>query len=82
MQFTWQGCDSILAAPLVLDMIRLSEFAVRHGESGPMRHLCSFFKSPLDVTEMAFHAQFAQLIDYADSHLRRRASVGKSNIFA
>ena len=23
MQFTWQGCDSILAAPLVIDLVRL-----------------------------------------------------------
>ena len=34
MQFTWQGCDSILAAPLVLDMVRFTEFAHRNNESG------------------------------------------------
>ena len=28
MQFSWHGCDSILAAPLVLDMIRLAHMAL------------------------------------------------------
>jgi myo-inositol-1-phosphate synthase len=69
MQFTWQGCDSILAAPLVLDMIRLSEYAARHGESGPMKHLAAFFKNPLDCEEMALHPQFQRLIDYIQAHL-------------
>lgn len=69
MQFTWQGCDSILAAPLVLDMIRLSEYAARHGESGPMKHLAAFFKNPLDCEEMALHPQFQRLLDYIQAHL-------------
>ena len=79
MQFTWQGCDSILAAPLVLDMVRLSEFAVRHGEKGAMRHLSCYFKNPIAVDEMAFHAQFAMLVEYAEQHLRRRNKQEKNN---
>lgn len=47
MQFTWQGCDSLLAAPLALDLIRLTEREQRRGKSGIMRHLSSFFKSPM-----------------------------------
>lgn len=65
MQFTWQGCDSVLAAPLVLDMARLADLALRRGESGPMHHLASFFKRPLGIEEMDFHRQFQALIDYA-----------------
>lgn len=72
MQFTWQGCDSILAAPLVLDMVRLGEFAARHGESGPMRHLACFFKNPMGVDEMALSVQFQRLLDYAAAHVERR----------
>lgn len=34
MTFTWQGCDSILAAPLVLDLFRFTELAARNGETG------------------------------------------------
>lgn len=82
MQFTWQGCDSILAAPLVLDMVRLAEFAHRHGEHGPMKHLSGFFKNPIGVREMALHTQFGMLMEYADRHLRRRDNRGSSNTVA
>ena len=66
LQFTWQGYDSILAAPLVLDLVRLAALAKRRGESGLMPHLASFFKAPLGVEEHAFHDQFRMLIDYAE----------------
>jgi len=46
MQFTWQGCDSMLAAPLVLDLIRLVELSYRKGETGALAHLALFFKQP------------------------------------
>ena len=29
LQFTWQGCDSLLAAPLVLDLVRFVELSHR-----------------------------------------------------
>jgi len=64
LQFTWQGCDSILAAPLVLDLARLALLAQRRGESGVMRHLACFFKSPMGVEEHDFFRQFALLEDY------------------
>lgn len=48
MQFTWQGCDSVLAAPLVIDLARLALLAQRRHESGILKHLACFFKSPLD----------------------------------
>ncbi len=65
LQFTWQGYDSILAAPLVLDLARLADLAHRHGEGGLMPQLASFFKSPLGVTEYRHAAQYAMLTDYA-----------------
>ena len=46
LQFIWQGCDSLLAAPLVLDLARLALFAQRRGESGVLTYLACFFKSP------------------------------------
>lgn len=46
MQFTWQGCDSALAAPLVLDLARLVARAQQAGESGPLGALGFFFKDP------------------------------------
>ncbi|QDU20607.1 inositol-3-phosphate synthase [Urbifossiella limnaea] len=65
LQFTWQGCDSLLAAPLVLDVARLSLLAQRRGESGTMGHLACFFKSPVGVTEHDFGKQFEMLELYA-----------------
>ena len=69
MQFTWQGCDSILAAPLVLDMVRLAEFAHEQEEAGPMNHLACFFKNPLGTKEHNFFKQFEMLLAYAAKHL-------------
>jgi myo-inositol-1-phosphate synthase len=65
MQFTWQGCDSLLAAPLVLDLIRFTECADRHGERGLLTFLASFFKSPLGVKENDFVRQFQLLEQWA-----------------
>ena len=66
LQFTWQGCDSLLAAPLVLDLVRLTEREHRRGKSGVMRHLASFFKSPMgqDVPP-EFAKQFMMLEEWA-----------------
>ena len=68
LQFTWQGCDSALAAPLVLDLIRLGFFAHSNGEKGLMRHLACFFKSPIGVAEHNLFEQFNLLKDYAARH--------------
>jgi len=65
LQFTWQGCDSILAAPLALDVARLALLAQRRGEVGVLRHLACFFKSPMGAPEHDFFKQFAMLEDYA-----------------
>ncbi len=73
LQFIWQGYDSILAAPLVLDLARLAELAKRRGEAGAMTHLASFFKAPIGVEKHALQDQFRMLVDYAD-HLRGQGS--------
>jgi len=65
MQFTWQGCDSVLAAPLVLDLVRFTDLARRRGETGLLRFLASFFKSPLGVEEQCFDRQFQMLEEWA-----------------
>jgi myo-inositol-1-phosphate synthase len=67
LQFTWQGCDSILAAPLVLDLVRLVERAHRGGEQGPLSWLACFFKSPIGVVEQDFSKQFALLDAWAQA---------------
>jgi len=67
LQFTWQGCDSLLAAPLLLDLVRFTELAQRRGARGLLTFLASFFKSPLGVTENDFCRQFQLLETWARS---------------
>jgi myo-inositol-1-phosphate synthase len=67
LQFIWQGYDSILAAPLVLDLVRLAELAKRRAEAGAMTHLASFFKAPVGVEKHAFQDQFRMLTEYAEN---------------
>jgi myo-inositol-1-phosphate synthase len=57
LQFIWQGCDSLLAAPLVLDLVRFTEREQRRGKSGVMSFLASFFKSPMGCEEPRFQKQ-------------------------
>jgi myo-inositol-1-phosphate synthase len=64
MQFVWEGCDSALAAPLVLDLARLAARAHAAGESGPLAPLAFFFKDPVATSEHRLEAQFALLVDW------------------
>ena len=43
--------DSILAAPLVIELVRLLDLAKQNGEKGPLRAFAIFFKSPQGFTE-------------------------------
>ncbi|MCA8940366.1 MAG: inositol-3-phosphate synthase [Planctomycetes bacterium] len=61
MQFTWQGCDSALAAPLVIDLARFVAWAWQQGEGGELAWLASFFKSPQGSGEHEFFKQLEML---------------------
>ncbi len=58
MQFTWQGCDSILAAPLVIDLIRLMELAKRNGIVGVVKKLAMYFKDPIGTDVLDLYTQY------------------------
>ncbi len=73
MQFTWQGNDSALAAPLVLDLARLAAFAQAQGERGLMPQLAGYFKSPAGVEEQNFVKQLALLEAYVARHREKRS---------
>lgn len=64
LQFTWQGSDSILAAPLIIDLTRLAALHCRTGRGGPMHHLACFFKDPIDVEDQSLFLQWRLLVDY------------------
>jgi myo-inositol-1-phosphate synthase len=61
LQFTWHGCDSALAAPLVLDLARITPAAHEAGHAGPLAPLAFFFKDPLGDVDHALHAQWESL---------------------
>jgi myo-inositol-1-phosphate synthase len=67
LQFTWEGTDSVLAAPLVLDIARLLDVARRRGESGPVGALGLFFKTPEGTDEMNLHRQYDALLRWASA---------------
>ncbi|MBR7742016.1 inositol-3-phosphate synthase [Phycicoccus sp. BSK3Z-2] len=62
LQFTWQGCDSALAAPLVVDLARLLDLAMQREESGAVPALGFFFKDPVGSDEHALAAQYDALL--------------------
>jgi myo-inositol-1-phosphate synthase len=66
LQFLWQGCDSLLAAPLLLDIVRLTLLSHRRGEVGVLKHLACFFKSPMGTEEHDFFKQMEMLAEYVE----------------
>ncbi|MCE0539980.1 inositol-3-phosphate synthase [Kineosporia rhizophila] len=67
MQITWQGCDSALAAPLVIDLARFAVLAHRNGRVGVLDELAFFFKDPLGSTEHRLDHQFRRLVTWAQN---------------
>lgn len=65
LQTIWQGCDSALAAPLVLDLVRLVSRAHALGLAGPVPGLGFFFKDP-DTPPPGLAAQHRELLVLAD----------------
>jgi myo-inositol-1-phosphate synthase len=65
MEFTWHGCDSALAAPLVLDLARLTAAAHRAGRAGPLAALAFFFKDPVGDAPHALGDQWRALCAFA-----------------
>ncbi|MBB5869118.1 myo-inositol-1-phosphate synthase [Allocatelliglobosispora scoriae] len=64
LEFTWHGCDSALAAPLVLDLARLTAGAHEQGTAGPMPQLAFFFKDPIGEVSHSLADQWHDLVDW------------------
>lgn len=66
--------DSILAAPLVIEIARLLDYAQRCGEKGVQSQLSTFFKLPqvsderTETPEHAIHKQQQMLIEWLAKH--------------
>ncbi|MEY9854472.1 myo-inositol-1-phosphate synthase [Catenulispora sp. GAS73] len=72
MQLTWQGCDSALAAPLVLDLARLLARAHDSGAVGAFAPAAFFFKDPVPAgpgedVEYRLASQYDALLAWAAS---------------
>ncbi|GAA3986926.1 inositol-3-phosphate synthase [Streptomyces plumbiresistens] len=66
LQTTWQGCDSALAAPLVLDLARLAARAHERGLTGSMTELGFYFKDPVGEGPSALGEQYAALVGFGE----------------
>ncbi|MFF6779524.1 inositol-3-phosphate synthase [Streptomyces sp. NPDC012510] len=77
LQTTWQGCDSALAAPLVLDLARLLARAHEAGLTGPLRELAFYFKDPVGEAPSALGEQYTALAGFAERLRGHRAGAGQ-----
>ncbi|AUY50414.1 inositol-3-phosphate synthase [Streptomyces sp. CB01881] len=66
LDFTWQGIDSALAAPLVLDLARLVARAHEAGRCGELEDLAFFFKDPAAGVPHDLASQWKRLCAFAD----------------
>ncbi|WP_458116203.1 inositol-3-phosphate synthase [Arthrobacter sp. D2-10] len=64
LQTTWSAYDSMLAAPMVLDLSRLMALAHAAGEYGHVEALGFFFKDPWGSDEHAFAYQTRNLVEW------------------
>ena len=78
IKVNFQCRDSILAAPIVLDLALLGDLAQRAGEKGPQEWLSFFFKSPVTSPgRLPFHDLFQQQTAL-QAQLRRYAEQAKA----
>jgi myo-inositol-1-phosphate synthase len=64
LQTIWQGCDSALAAPLVLDLARLTARAHEAGLTGPLAALGFYFKDPVGEGPSGLSEQYEELVRF------------------
>ncbi|MFJ8660709.1 inositol-3-phosphate synthase [Streptomyces sp. NPDC093795] len=64
LQTLWQGCDSALAAPLVLDLARLTARAHEVGRTGPLEDLAFYFKDPEGTPPASLADQYTRLLTF------------------
>lgn len=71
LQTTWQGCDSALAAPLLLDLARLLARAHEAGVTGAFSPAGFFFKDPVPAAgaevDYRLASQYDALVAWASS---------------
>ena len=71
LRMNWHGCDSLLAAPMVLDLCRLIDQGARCGRSGLQSGLGFFFKNPIGNFDVRPSVQYKQLLEWVDANLAK-----------
>ncbi|WP_309081569.1 inositol-3-phosphate synthase [Zhihengliuella sp.] len=74
LQTTWTAFDSMLAAPMLLDLARLLALADAAGERGHIAPLGFFFKDPWGSDEHSFAEQTRLLAEWAEAASARVAA--------
>lgn len=64
LKVNWLGRDSILAAPLVIDLVRHVEYAKYAQNYGILSHLQFYFKHPVGSNTKSFSESYKILLDY------------------
>lgn len=68
LKLNWLGQDSILAAPIIIDLVRLVAFAAETGYHGALESSSYFFKDPvvgpLSTAQHAVPQQFDMLLEF------------------
>lgn len=67
LQFTWHGIDSILAAPVAIDIARSLMFAKSRKEFGAIHELAFFFKHPIDEIIGNTFIQYDMYMDWVNN---------------
>jgi myo-inositol-1-phosphate synthase len=69
LRMDWRGCDSLLAAPMVLDLCRLIVSGVSARRVGLQVGLGFFFKQPLGVDDIRPAPMYDALLKWVDENL-------------
>ncbi|WRH26314.1 myo-inositol-1-phosphate synthase [Arthrobacter sp. JZ12] len=80
LQTTWSAFDSMLAAPMVLDLARLMALADAAGETGNIPALGFFFKDPWGSDEHSFANQTRNLVEWAAAATARLSSDAENHL--
>lgn len=71
LRMNWRGCDSLLAAPMVLDLCRLIEQGARCGRAGLQEGLGFFFKNPIGHSDVRPSILYEGLLEWVDTNLAK-----------
>jgi len=69
LRMNWRGTDSLLAAPMVLDLCRLIDQGARCGRVGLQDGLGFFFKNPIGCSDIRPSVLYERLLEWVDANL-------------